>query len=144
MQTKVRCRANRGFLPEYKSPGAAGADLKADVPGQVRLKPGERGIIPTGVWLQIPEGYEAQVRPRSGLAAKHGVTLMNSPGTIDSDYRGEIQVILVNMGIQDFIIERFDRIAQLVLSPVSRAEFEISDVLEESSRGESGFGSTGV
>jgi dUTP pyrophosphatase len=140
----VPCRANEGCLPEYKSEGAAGADLKADVRERVRIKPGERRLIPTGVWLQIPPGFEGQVRPRSGFAAKKGVSLLNAPGTIDSDYRGEIQVLLINLGTEDIFIGKFDRIAQIVFSPVVPAVFRIASELEDSERGEDGFGSTGV
>jgi dUTP pyrophosphatase len=117
--------------------------LKADVASEIRLKPGERKLIPTGLWLQLPDGYEAQVRPRSGLAARHGITLLNSPGTIDADYRGEVKVILVNLGGREFEIRRGDRIAQIVFGSVVRADFEKRPGLQPTSRGEGGFGSTG-
>ena len=133
-------------LPAYETHGAAGMDLRAalaeDAP--VRLAPGERAMIPTGLTMAIPEGYEVQVRPRSGLAAKHGLTCLNSPGTIDSDYRGEVKVILVNLGAEPFVIRRAERIAQMVVAPVTRAAFAEVDSLSETRRGAGGFGSTGV
>ena len=127
--------------PHYASAGAAGMDLRAKV--DVDLQPMERMMVPTGVRLAIPQGYEAQVRPRSGLAAKHGVTMVNSPGTIDSDYRGEIQVILINLGQDAVHFSRGERIAQLVVSPVAKARLVFVLSLEETVRGEGGFGSTG-
>lgn len=132
-------------LPQYQSDGAAGMDLVAALPeGQdIVLNPGERALIPTGLAIELPRGYEAQVRPRSGLALKDGVTVLNSPGTIDADYRGEIGVILINFGQSPFLVRRGARIAQLVVSPVERAAFIKSDVLAESARGAKGFGSTG-
>ena len=131
------------LLPEYGSRHAAGADLKAAVEEPMVLAPGERRLIPTGVRIELPEGFEAQVRPRSGLALKHGVTILNAPGTIDSDYRGEIGVILINHGKTGFEIGRGDRIAQLVISPVTTAEFVPILELNETARGAGGFGSTG-
>ena len=133
-----------GTLPTYASKGSAGADLYALLETPVTIGPGERCLIPTGIRLQIPEGYEGQVRPRSGLAVKHGVTVANAPGTIDSDYRGEIKVILVNLSDKPYTVESKDRIAQLVIAPVLQASFQISDSLDESARGENGFGSTGA
>jgi dUTP pyrophosphatase len=130
-------------LPSYASAGAAGADLQAAVDETVKIKPGERALVPTGLVLEIPHGFEGQVRPRSGLAIRHGLTLLNTPGTIDSDYRGEVKVILVNLGHEVAEIARGDRIAQLVLASIQVAEFEESDELATSSRGEGGFGSTG-
>ena len=130
-------------LPEYASAGAAGADLKARLDDTLHLAPGARAAVPTGLRLEIPEGYEAQVRPRSGLALRQGLTCLNTPGTIDSDYRGEVKVILVNLGTETAEIRDGDRIAQLVVAPVSRARFEPSDALGESDRGHGGFGSTG-
>lgn len=130
-------------LPEYASAGAAGADLKARLDDTLLLAPGARAAVPTGLRLEIPEGYEAQVRPRSGLALRQGLTCLNTPGTIDSDYRGEVKVILVNLGAETAEIRDGDRIAQLVVAPVSRARFEPSDALGESDRGHGGFGSTG-
>jgi len=130
-------------LPSYASEGAAGLDLRAALPSRLVLGPGERALIPTGLRLAVPAGYEAQVRPRSGLALRHGIVLPNSPGTIDSDYRGEVQVILWNAGPEPFAIERGDRIAQLVIAPVAHVELEES-ALDETPRGAGGFGSTGA
>ena len=141
---KVYCKAKSGCFPSYKSAGAAGADLVADIEGPLQLKPGERQLISTGLWVHLPGGYEAQVRSRSGLAIQYGVTVLNSPGTIDSDYRGEIKVILANFGSSVFSIKRGDRIAQLVFNPIVRADFELREALGESVRGSNGFGSTGV
>lgn len=129
--------------PSYSTFGAAGADIRACITAPVVIKPGERALIPTGLLFEIPEGYEIQVRPRSGLALKHGITCLNSPGTIDSDYRGEIGVILINTGKEDFTVENNDRIAQIVLSPVIRADFVSTGILSETERGSGGFGSTG-
>jgi dUTP pyrophosphatase len=134
----------KGSEPAYQSDGAAGADLRANIGNEVVIKPGGRALIPTGIRLQIPRGMEAQVRPRSGLAARHGVTVLNSPGTIDSDYRGEVMVILINLGAEDFRILPGDRIAQVVFSPVARVSFMWSDRVKESRRGNGGFGSTGI
>jgi len=128
-------------LPSYATSGAAGLDLRADL--AVTLLPGERALVPTGVRLAIPEGYEGQVRPRSGLALRDGVTCLNSPGTIDSDYRGEVGVILANLGDKAVALQRGDRIAQLVIAPVLRAELVESTSLPESGRGTGGFGHTG-
>jgi dUTP pyrophosphatase len=132
-------------LPAYQSAHAAGLDVVAGVPqsAPVELKPGARALIPTGLALEIPIGYEAQVRPRSGLAIKHGVTLLNSPGTIDADYRGELMVIMVNHGTEPFIVRRGDRIAQLVVAPVSHVEIAEVEELAATARGQGGFGSTG-
>ncbi len=132
-------------LPAYETSGSAGMDVRAAVPeGEpVTLKPGERAMVPTGLSVAIPEGYEIQVRPRSGLAAKHGLTCLNTPGTIDSDYRGEIKVILINLGAEAFVIQRGERIAQLVLAPVTRLAWNEVDALDETARGAGGFGSTG-
>ncbi|WP_020174436.1 dUTP diphosphatase [Methyloferula stellata] len=129
-------------LPSYQTAGAAGCDLHAAVSEALTLMPGARDKIPTGIALELPEGYEAQIRPRSGLAAKDGVTVLNAPGTIDSDYRGEILVLLVNHGDRPFEIIRGARIAQLVVAPVVRAAFVESAALNETARGEGGFGST--
>ncbi|MBA1333915.1 MAG: Deoxyuridine 5'-triphosphate nucleotidohydrolase [Firmicutes bacterium] len=131
-------------LPEYKSKGASGMDLPAAVEAPVTIKPGEYSIIPTGIYLEIPEGYEGQVRPRSGLAAKYGVTILNTPGTIDSDYRGEIMVILINLGKESYVVERGDRIAQLVISKHESVSFIPVFSLEATDRGEGGFGHTGI
>lgn len=130
-------------LPAYASAGSSGLDLLAAVPSTVTLEPGERRLVPTGFALELPPGFEAQVRPRSGLALKHGVTVLNAPGTIDSDYRGEVGVILVNHGTEPFAIQRGERIAQLVLARVERLEWQVAEELGESDRGSGGFGSTG-
>ena len=134
-----------GF-PAYETSGAAGADLRANLPGRVAvvLQPGGRALIATGLRFAIPKGLEAQIRPRSGLALKYGITLVNSPGTIDSDYRGPLGVILLNTGAQDFTIVHGDRIAQMVVAPVVQAEFVSVSQLGETIRGEGGFGSTGL
>ena len=130
-------------LPGYASAGAAGMDLVAALETPLTLEPGERAAVPTGIALALPEGYEAQVRPRSGLALKHGLTVLNSPGTIDADYRGEIQVILANLGTAPVTLARGERVAQLVLAPVSRIVWAPVEALPASGRGERGFGSTG-
>jgi dUTP pyrophosphatase len=129
--------------PSYQTPGSAGADLHADLERPLTLVPGQRALVPTGFAIELPEGYEAQVRARSGLAVRSGVGIPNAPGTIDSDYRGEIQVALVNWGHEAVTIQRGDRIAQLVVAPVTRAHFELVDELAQSARGAGGFGSTG-
>jgi dUTP pyrophosphatase len=132
-------------LPQYQSDGAAGLDLIAAVPAAkpLTIKARGRALVPTGLAFALPKGYEAQVRPRSGLALREGVTVLNSPGTIDSDYRGEVQVILVNLGTGPFTVKRGDRIAQLVIAPVTRADLVLASVLEQTARGGGGFGSTG-
>ena len=132
-------------LPAYETPGAAGMDLRAAPPEDepIVLKPGARVMAPTGLAFALPQGFEAQVRPRSGLAAKNGVTCLNTPGTIDSDYRGEVKVILINLGEEDFTIRRGDRIAQLVIAPVTQGAWTEVDDLDETSRGAGGIGSTG-
>ena len=131
-------------LPNYASAGAAGADICAALDTELVLRPGARAAVPTGLCVEIPEGYELQVRPRSGLALRDGVGLLNAPGTIDSDYRGEIKIIMVNHGTGDVRLRRGDRIAQLILAPVSHATFEETEALTPSERGEAGFGSTGL
>ncbi|MDK2984961.1 MAG: dUTP pyrophosphatase [Clostridia bacterium] len=131
-------------LPQYMTEGAAGLDLRAAVKDEVILAPGDTTLVPTGLALKIPPGYEAQVRPRSGLALKHGITLLNSPGTIDADYRGEIGVILTNLGKKDFSIKRGDRIAQMVFAKVQRVTLKQVSELEDSDRGSGGFGHTGI
>jgi len=130
-------------LPEYETIASAGMDLRANISEAVILKPLARAIIKTGLFIELPVGFEAQVRPRSGLAAKHGLTVLNSPGTVDADYRGEIGVILVNLSNTDFKIENGERIAQLVIAEHERAAWNEVEQLNETSRGESGFGSTG-
>ncbi|MGZ5919329.1 MAG: dUTP diphosphatase [Hyphomicrobium sp.] len=132
-------------LPSYQSKHAAGLDLLAAVPedAPIALEPSDRALVPTGFALELPPGYEAQVRPRSGIALKHGVTVLNSPGTIDADYRGEVQVLLINLGSDAFLIQRGDRIAQLVVSPVTHVEIVAADALGATERDKGGFGSTG-
>ncbi|MDR7224359.1 dUTP diphosphatase [Aminobacter aminovorans] len=133
-------------LPSYESSGAAGMDLRAAVPDDrpLLILPGKRALVPTGLIFEIPEGFEGQVRPRSGLAFKHGITCLNTPGTIDSDYRGEVKVLLINHGDEDFYVERGMRIAQIVIASVTRAEVEERDLAAETTRGAGGFGSTGT
>ena len=138
--------ASPDLIPRYQSTGSSGADLHADIPEQqpITIAPGRWERIPTGLRLEIPEGYEAQVRPRSGLSSTHGVTILNAPGTIDSDYRGEVQVILINLGSDPFEVKRGTRIAQIVFAPVVQADFNLQRTLSRSERGEGGFGSTGT
>ena len=131
-------------LPEYKTSGSSGMDLRAFIPTSIILPPGERVLVPTGLYLEIPEKYEAQVRSRSGLALKKGITVLNSPGTIDADYRGEIGVILINLSDSDFEINTGDRIAQMIIAKHETIEWEAVDKLDDSVRGDKGFGSTGV
>lgn len=130
-------------LPAYATPGSAGADLRAAVRSELTLRPGHRTLVPTGLAIALPQGWEAQVRPRSGLAVKHGVTVLNAPGTIDADYRGEIKVALVNLGDEPMVLRRGDRIAQLVVAPVVQVVWQPTDALPDSVRGGGGFGSTG-
>ncbi|GAB6275909.1 MAG: dUTP diphosphatase [Rectinema sp.] len=130
-------------IPQYATEYSAGADLFASLKEAVVLQPLSRALIPTGVKIALPPGYEAQVRPRSGLALRHGVTCLNTPGTIDSDYRGEIRVLLINLGDKSFTIENGDRIAQLIIAPIIQAHFSLSEKLDDTSRGAGGFGSTG-
>ena len=130
-------------LPAYATKDAAACDLLAAVDAPLTLRPGARALIPTGISIAVPTGFEAQVRPRSGLALKHGITVLNSPGTIDADYRGEIGVILANLGESPFVVERGMRVAQLLLAPVTRATFDEVENLDQTDRGSSGFGSTG-
>lgn len=143
MQVKIINKSNHD-LPNYETIASAGMDLRANISEQIILKSLERAIVKTGLFIELPIGYEAQVRPRSGLAAKKGVTVLNTPGTIDADYRGEIGVILVNLSQDDFTIENGERIAQLIIAKHERAEWIEVQVLSETSRGEGGFGSTGV
>ena len=130
-------------LPEYQTASAAGMDLRAEIEDPIKLRPLERAVVGTGLYMELPEGYEAQIRPRSGLAAKQGITVLNSPGTIDADYRGEIGVILVNLSNHDVTIGRGDRIAQMVIARYERAEWFEVEALSETARGAGGFGSTG-
>jgi dUTP pyrophosphatase len=131
-------------LPAYETAGAAGLDLRAAIAEPIMLAPGERVLVPTGLAMQLPEGFEGQVRPRSGLALRHGVTVLNAPGTVDSDYRGEVSVVLINHGSEPFAITRGDRIAQLVIAPVSHARLSEVATLSETARGAGGYGSTGI
>lgn len=132
-------------LPSYQTEDSAGADMRAAIDEDIVLKPGERALVPTGLSIALPMGTEAQVRPRSGLAAKFGVTVVNAPGTVDADYRGELKVSLINLGAEDFTVERGMRIAQMVIAPYIRADFEeTTEELPETVRGTGGFGSTGV
>jgi dUTP pyrophosphatase len=131
-------------LPSYETEWAAGMDLRAAVTEPMVLHPGERAMVPTGLRIAIPHGFEAQARPRSGLAIRHGIGMINAPGTIDSDYRGEVRVLLINHGQEPFTIQRGDRIAQIVFAPVVRAEWAVCDSLEATERGDGGFGHTGV
>lgn len=130
--------------PKYETEGSAGMDLTANVDDPISLQPGERKLVPTGLSIALPVGYEAQIRPRSGLAIKHGITVLNTPGTIDSDYRGELMAILINLSKDEFIIERGMRIAQMIISPITHGEFVSVDQLDKTSRGAGGFGSTGI
>jgi dUTP pyrophosphatase len=134
----------KGDLPAYQSTLASGFDVRAQLSSSLTLKPGEKAMVPTGLSFEIPAGFEIQARPRSGLAAKSGITVLNTPGTIDADYRGEVKIILINLSQTDFLIQDQDRIAQLVVAPVWQAEFELSNNLSQTERGAGGFGSTGV
>lgn len=134
---------SKNSLPAYETAHAAGMDLRADVETTVVLKPMERKLIPTGLYIELPEGFEAQIRPRSGLAFKHGIGIVNSPGTIDADYRGEIKVLLINFSTEDFEINAGDRIAQMVVAKHERVNWEQVEVLNETQRGEGGYGHTG-
>ncbi len=131
-------------LPSYETAESAGMDIRAAVEGEITVEPGARALVPTGFKIALPDGYEAQIRPRSGLALKKGITLPNSPGTIDADYRGEVGIILMNAGSETFVIGRGDRIAQMVIAPVTKAQWVEAEELDETARGEGGFGSTGV
>ena len=142
MQIKIINKSHHD-LPGYASNHAAGMDLRASLDQPVSLKPLERALIPTGLFIELPEGFEAQVRPRSGLAAKHGVTVLNSPGTIDADYRGEIKVILINISNEPFIVQDGERIAQLIVASHEKVEWMPADELVDTDRGTAGFGSTG-
>ncbi|MBC7457948.1 MAG: dUTP diphosphatase [Bdellovibrionaceae bacterium] len=144
MKVKVKTWPHfKGELPQYQSAGASGFDVRAQIDQPIVLKPSERVLIPTGLTFEIPVGFEIQARPRSGWAAKHGLTLMNTPGTIDADYRGEVKVILVNLGLETVTIQDQDRCAQLVICPIIQAQFELATDLSSTERGAGGFGSTG-
>jgi len=140
---RVRAHPDPLPLPRYETEQAAGLDLRADIEGEFVLQPMERRAVPTGLALTLPPGHEGQVRPRSGLALRHGVTLLNAPGTVDADYRGEVQVILVNLSREPFTLRRGDRVAQLVVAPVTAVELREVEVLDVTARGANGFGSTG-
>ena len=142
--TEINIISKSGILPSYETEGSAGADLRAYLSEPVTLMPGERRLIPTGLFVELPPGIEAQVRARSGLSIRHGIGLVNGVGTVDSDYRGEIKVNLINHSKTDFVVENGMRIAQFVIAKVENASFEVSDDLSQSERGEGGFGSTGV
>ena len=141
---KVKIYSRSGLYPSYETAGAAGMDIRAWLSEPVVLQPGERALIPTGLYMEFDAGYEAQLRARSGLAVKHGIGLVNGVGTIDSDYRGEIKVALINLGQEAFAINNGERIAQMVISPIVQAEIEPAEMLTETERGSGGFGSTGV
>ncbi len=143
MHVKIINRS-RHPLPAYETSSSAGLDVRANLTSSIELKPFERALIPTGLFLEIPEGFECQVRPRSGLAFKKGVTVLNSPGTIDADYRGEVGVILINLSNESFVVENGERIAQLVFAEYKQAKWVETEVLTETERGTGGFGSTGV
>jgi len=140
----IHCAGEAESLPEYQSEGASGADVRALLEADILIEPGARALVPTGLYLDIPRGLEAQVRPRSGLAARHGITVLNSPGTIDSDYRGELKVLLVNIGDVGVRIANGDRVAQIVICPVVRARFARRESISGTGRGSGGFGSTGI
>ncbi len=142
MKIKVINRS-RHELPQYETPQSAGLDLRANLDSPITLKPLERKLVPTGLFIELPEGYEAQIRPRSGLALKHGISLLNTPGTIDADYRGEIGVIMVNLSNEEFVVNDGDRIAQMVVSKFEQVEWEAVETLADSQRGAGGFGHTG-
>lgn len=142
MKVKIK-NISRHQLPAYSTVYSAGMDIRASIDESLVLKPLERILVPTGLFIELPEGYEAQIRPRSGLAIKHGISVLNSPGTIDADYRGEIKVILVNLSNQDFIINDGERICQMVIAKYAKVELEVTDQLSDTIRGEGGFGHTG-
>lgn len=135
---------SKHHLPEYETLFSAGMDLRANIDEPIVMKPMERKLVPTGLYISLPEGFEAQVRPRSGLAIKKGITVLNAPGTIDADYRGEIRVILINLSDEEFVIQDGDRIAQMIIARHERAEWNEVDILDETQRGAGGFGSTGI
>ncbi len=143
VQVKVINKGNQP-LPEYATTQSAGMDLRANIDNPITLKPMERRLIPTGLYIALPKGYEAQVRPRSGLALKHGITVLNTPGTVDADYRGELMVLLINFSAEDFIINAGERVAQMVIARHEQATFVEVEVLDETERGAGGYGHTGV
>ncbi len=141
---KIKMISKSGVIPEYKTEGASGMDIRAYLDGPLVMHPMERMLVPTGLFIELPPGYEAQTRARSGLAVKYGIGLVNGIGTIDSDYRGELKVPLINWGSEDFVINNGDRIAQMVIAKYEKVEIEITDSLEETERGAGGFGHTGI
>ncbi len=144
LKIKIKTLENfKGDLPRYQSAGASGFDVRAQLSAHMTLRPGERAMIPTGLSFEIPLGYEIQSRPRSGFAAKQGLTVLNTPGTIDADYRGEVKIIVINLGQEPILIQDQERVAQLVLAPVIQAQFELVNELSDTERGAGGFGSTG-
>nr|DAE28226.1 MAG TPA: dUTPase [virus sp. ctuZj11] len=143
MKIKVINNSNHP-LPQYTTPGSAGMDLRASLPSPVTIQPMQRVLIPTGLRIAIPQGYEVQIRPRSGMAIKHGITCLNTPGTVDSDYRGDVGIILINLGDEPFTVNDGDRIAQMIVNKYERAEWELTDLLDDTERGEGGFGHSGV
>ncbi len=143
MQKVKIIHQNNHVLPEYATEGSAGMDVRANLEIAITIKPLERVLIPTGIFIQLPIGYEAQIRPRSGLAYKYGITVLNSPGTIDSDYIGEIKILLVNLSQENFVIESGERIAQMIIAPYTKIDWEVVEILSATERGEGGFGSTG-
>ena len=144
IKIKIKKLKKNAIIPKYMTPQSAGLDIYACLESKIVLKPGERKLIPTGIAISIPEGYEAQIRPRSGLAFKYGIMPINTPGTIDADYRGEIMIILGNLGEKEFIIYHGDRIAQMVINKIEKIEFLEVEELDSTKRGEGGFGSTGI
>ena len=142
MKVKIANKSHHP-LPQYATASSSGMDIRAFLPAPVELKPLERKLIPTGLYIALPEGYEAQMRPRSGLAIKHGITLLNTPGTIDADYRGEIRVIVINLSAETFIINDGERICQMIIASCSRVEWQPEEYLDETERGAGGFGHTG-
>lgn len=143
VQIKVVNKGNQP-LPKYQTSQSAGMDLRANIDAPILIKPLNRKLIPTGLHIALPEGYEAQIRPRSGLVIKNGITIINTPGTIDPDYRGDVGVILVNISNEDFVVQPGDRIAQMVINKFEQAEFEVVEKLDETERGEGGYGHTGI
>ena len=140
----IKRLSDKVLIPKYETLGSSGMDIAASIKENIEINPGEKSIIPTGLILSIPKGFEVQIRPRSGLAAKKGISVLNTPGTIDADYRGEIKVILINLGKENFIVENGLRIAQMVVCPIVQANFEEVKDLDKTTRGEGGFGSTGT
>lgn len=141
---QIKIKSDSGFLPEYETEGSAGMDVRAFIKEPIKLKPGERTQVPTGLRIQLKPGYEVQIRARSGLAARNGIGLLNGVGTVDSDYRGEIKILLINHGDEDFIITNGDRIAQMLVASYEKVDWQLSGELEDTERGEGGFGHTGV